>query len=120
MERRISQIWARPQATRLGRLVKVFLAAIYLIVGFTGEIACAKESFFASVQISVGDLSNKTDEGSKKAPTVVDHCYSCVPITLPSALMVYEPVGLSTQRPFVREAVLVLEGRLPDPPRPKF
>ncbi|UGV24661.1 hypothetical protein E0H22_02555 [Rhodopseudomonas boonkerdii] len=94
------------------------LAAAYLVVGFAGEIACA-EDLSTSVPVGIS-TAEKTDEGSKKTPTVVDHCYSCVPLTVPAAVAVYEPLSMSAQISFPNETVLVLEARLPDPPPPKF
>jgi len=65
-----------------------FLAALYLVVGFAGEISCAEESLIQSTPISTSAASEKADEDSKKTPEVVEHCYTCVPITMPAAAQV--------------------------------
>lgn len=119
MGRKNDHTLLRPQATRLRRVLMAFLAAVYLVVGFAGEIACAEETLFTSEPISTSAPSDKADEGSKKTPTVVEHCYSCVPITVPPAVSVYEPVSISAQMSFPSDTIPVLEARLPDPPPPK-
>lgn len=97
-----------------------FLAAVYLVVGFAGEIACAEESLFTSVPISTSPASDKADEGSKKTPTVVEHCYSCVPVAMPAAAEVSDPVSVSVGLTFPSDIIIVLEARLLDPPPPKL
>lgn len=104
------------RASAFRRVLMVFLAAVYLVVGFGGEIACAKEPL---VSTSISTASDKADEGSKKAPTVVEHCHTCAPITVPVAASVYIPVSMSLQMSFSSDGAVDLEVRLPEPPPPK-
>jgi hypothetical protein len=96
-----------------------FLAALYLVVGFAGEISCAEESLIQSSAISARAASVKTDEDSKRTPEVVEHCYTCVPITIPAAAQVSEPVSASVNLSFPSDAIILVEARLVDPPPPK-
>jgi hypothetical protein len=101
------------RASALRRLLTALLAVAYLLVGFAGEVSCAEETLEianASVANSseVNAATEKSDEGSKRAPTVVEHCYTCVPLLMPALVLVAEPsaqpVKLSFQAPtFVLE-----------------
>ncbi|MCK9908011.1 hypothetical protein MXD81_02640 [Microbacteriaceae bacterium K1510] len=71
------------------------------------------------VSTSISTASDKADEGSKKAPTVVEHCHTCAPITVPVAASVYIPVSMSLQMSFSSDGAVDLEVRLPEPPPPK-
>jgi hypothetical protein len=120
MGRQIGKVLPRPQATRIRRVLIAFLAALYLVVGFAGEISCAEESLIQSTPISTRAASVKTDEDSKKTPEVVEHCYTCVPITIPAAAaQVSEPVSVSVNLSFPSDAIILVEARLVDPPPPK-
>jgi len=116
------------RTNRLGRLRKrlrqgllVLLSAAYVLVGFGGEITCAGESLvipFAAASESLA--SDKADTDTKKAsPTVVDHCYSCAPVTMPAAPVVRAPAALSGAVSFRCSTILALEARLLDTPPPK-
>jgi hypothetical protein len=119
MGRRIGKGLTRPKATRIRRVLIAFLAALYLGVGFAGEISCAEESLVQSTPISASAASEKADEDSKKTTAVVEHCYTCVPITMPAAAQVSEPVSVSVDLSFPSDAIIVVEARLVDPPPPK-
>lgn len=101
------------------RLLVVFFAVAYLVVGFGGEVSCAEESLFTSLVLGVSSAPDELDEGSKKTPAVVDHCYTCAPITIPVAIQVSvpgsAPIGLS----FSIYRISIWETRLLDPPPPK-
>ena len=109
----------------LRRLLTALLAVAYLVVGFAGEVSCAGETLeIASASFAnaseVNAATEKSDEGSKRAPTVVEHCYTCVPLLMPAPVQVAEPsaqpVKLSFQAPMlVREAHPSL-----DTPPPKY
>lgn len=84
----------RPTALR--RLLTALLAVAYLSVGFAGEISCAEETLEianASVTNSaeVNAATEKSEEGAKRGPTVVEHCYTCVPLLMPALVLVAEP-----------------------------
>jgi hypothetical protein len=119
MRRQIREKSLSPQASRIRRVLIAFLAAAYLVVGFGGEISCAEESLITSAPVSTAAASDKADEGSKKTPSVVEHCYTCVPITLPAAAQISEPVSVSVHLSFPSDVIGVVEARLLDPPPPK-
>jgi hypothetical protein len=119
MRRRIREKSLSPQASRIRRVLIAFLAAAYLAVGFGGEVSCAEESVITSVPVSTAAASDKADEGSKKTPSVVEHCYTCVPIMLPAAAQVSEPVSVSVHLLFPNDTIGVFEKRFLDPPPPK-
>jgi hypothetical protein len=119
MRCQIGKTLPRPQATRVRRVVVGFLAALYLLVGFAGEFSCAEESLIQSTPISANAASEKADEDSKMTPTVVEHCYTCIPVTMPAAAQVSEPVSVSVNFSFPSDAIILVEARLLDPPPPK-
>jgi hypothetical protein len=119
MERRVGQKLPRPHAPRIRRVLIAFLAAVYLVVGFAGEISCAEESLGGATPISTSVATDKVDEGSK-ATVVVEHCYTCVPITIPAPIQVSQRTGVSVHTSFPNDALIVIEARLIDPPPPKF
>jgi hypothetical protein len=95
------------------------LVAVYVVVGFAGELNCASEALEAtSVSNPISVALN--DGGSKKSPTLVDHCYTCVPLTIPAAPQISEPLSHSVALLFPSDTMVVLEERLPDTPPPKF
>ena len=119
MGRQIGKGLPRPQATRIRRVLIAFLAALYLVVGFAGEISCAEESFIQSTPISTSAASVKTDEDSKKTPEVVEHCYTCAPLTIPVGLQISEPVSAPIGLSFAIQTITVVDRLLLDPPPPK-
>ena len=116
MKRRVGLKLPRPHASRIRRALIAFLAAVYLVVGFAGEISCAEESLITSTPIRISVALDKTDEGSTKTLTVVEHCYTCVPITIPAATQISEPVSVSVDLSFPSDAIIVIEALLIDPP----
>ncbi len=112
---------ARTLKSRLRKVLLVLLAAVYVLVGFGGEIACAEEALevipFSTADVTAG--ADKADVDGKKTPTVVDHCYSCVPLTIPVAASVCAPATLSGIVSFRCSTVAALEARLLDTPPPK-
>src|SRR6266566_144035 len=112
------QITHHRRASRISafrRVLMAFLAAIYLIVGFGGEISCAEETLTTGVSFDTSAVPDKADQESKKTPTVVDHCYTCAPLTVPATIQVSEPVGVSVGLSFPSDAMLLIEARLLDP-----
>lgn len=109
---------ARTPARAARRALLTILVAVYVLVGFAGNIDCASEALEA---IGPSDAISTAldDSGSKKSLTVVDHCYTCVPLTIPTAAQVSEPVGHSVARAFPPDKILIAEERLLDTPPPK-
>jgi hypothetical protein len=101
------------------RLLTIVVAAAYLMVGFAGEVSCAEETLPAAALLDATAGLATTDEGSKKTPTVVDHCYTCAPITVPVAIQISAPVGVSIGPDFPNDTIGVIEKRFLDPPPPK-
>lgn len=101
----------RPPALR--RLLTALLAVAYLLVGFAGEMSCAEETLELS-NASIADSSEvnavteKSDEGSKQAPTVVEHCYTCVPLLIPAHVLIAEPSAQPARLSF-QDPMFVLE-----------
>ncbi|MGT2503185.1 hypothetical protein ACVOMS_25195 [Bradyrhizobium guangxiense] len=127
---------AKPHETlkrRLRQALLVLLAAVYVLVGLGGEIACAEEALgavpysnadvtvdTADVTVDTADVTVDTaDVDGKKTPTVVDHCYSCVPLTIPVAASVRAPAALAGVVSSLCSTVVALEARLLDTPPPK-
>lgn len=108
-----------PHASATRRVLKTLLVVAYLVVGFGGEISCAKESLSTEASLDLSAASAGAEEGSKKAPTVVEHCYTCVPLTIPAAIQIFEPVGVSVGLSFRSNSIIVVERRFLDPPPPK-
>jgi hypothetical protein len=80
-----------PRASAFRRLLTALLAVAYLLVGFGGEISCAEETLAINSSFDVTAVADKSDEGSKKAPEIVEHCYTCVPLVMPAPVLVAEP-----------------------------
>jgi len=81
----------RSFAPALRGLLTALLTIAYVIVGIAGEMACARETLEAADQVTVDALQGKADQGTKTSVTVVDHCYTCVPLLLPPPVLVTEP-----------------------------
>jgi len=115
------------RATHLGRhgqpaflrVLTLLLVAAYVFVGFGGEISCAKESLTAEVSIDPSARSDKADQSSKNVKVVVEHCYTCVPLTIPAAAHIALPVSTSVDLSFPNDPIILVEKRLLDPPPPK-
>ncbi|WGS18371.1 MULTISPECIES: hypothetical protein [unclassified Bradyrhizobium] len=63
----------------------------YVVVGAGGEISCAAETLEINSRATVDVAQDKADPGTEKSATVVDHCYTCVPLLLPAPVLVAEP-----------------------------
>jgi hypothetical protein len=106
-------------ASTFRRVLTAVIVVVYAFVGFGGEISCAEEALVTGISLELSAASGKADEGSKQTPTVVDHCYTCVPITIPAAIQVSEPLGVFVDLSFASDTILLIEARLLDPPPPK-
>ena len=82
---------SRSFASALRKLVVAFLTMAYVVVGIGGEISCAEETLEIAGQVATDVAQDKADQGTKKSVTVVDHCYTCVPLLLPAPVLVAEP-----------------------------
>jgi hypothetical protein len=111
----------RTPKSRLRQALLALLAAVYVLVGFGGEISCAEEAL-ESIPFSTADVGadfGKADVDGKKTPTVVDHCYTCVPLTIPVVATLSAPAVVSGIVFFRCSTILALEARLLDTPPPK-
>jgi hypothetical protein len=86
----------------------VFLAFAYVVVGVAGEISCAEETLAAAGSLGASAGTEKSDKGSTKAPEVVEHCYTCIPLLLPAPVVVAAPPAEPAKLAF-DEALFVLE-----------
>ena len=84
-------------------MLTTLLVAAYVIVGFGGEVWCAEESLIPGTSADVIVAADRANEGSKQAPTTVEHCYTCAPVVMPVLVPVAErsaePVKLSFEAP---------------------
>jgi hypothetical protein len=106
--RQIAHHRRAPRISAFRRVLTAFLTAIYLIVGFGGEISCAEEALTTGISFDASAVPDKADQDSKKTPTVVDHCYTCAPLTIPAAIQVSEPVAVSVSLSFPSDAMLLI------------
>lgn len=123
MQRRICHS-SRSFAPAFRGLLTVLLTLTYVLVGFAGEISCAGETLASADQIEIADApvntdQGKTDQGSKKAVTVVDHCYTCVPLLIPPPVLVAEPAAKSVPPTFATPTFLLEDHPGLDTPPPK-
>lgn len=117
--RRRTSYFGNFRAPACRRLFVLFVAAAYLLVGFAGEVSCAEETLFTSLLLSVSAPPDEVDEGAKKTPTVVDHCYTCAAITIPVATQVFVPASAPISLSFSIHTIPIWEARLLDPPPPR-
>jgi len=103
----------------LRRLLMALLAVAYLLVGFGGEISCAEETLPVANSFDAGAVVDEPDEGSKKAPQVVEHCYTCVPLLIPAPVLVIEPSAEPVKLSFEAAPFLVEDDPGLDTPPPK-
>lgn len=97
----------------------MFLTLAYIIVGISGEIACAQETLEATDQVTVDDPQDKADQGTTKSVTVVDHCYTCVPLLLPAPVLVAEPPAKPAALAYTTPTFLLEDHPGLDTPPPK-
>jgi hypothetical protein len=101
------------------RLFIILLAAAYLMVGFAGEVSCAEETLLAAASLDASAGLATTDEGSKKTPTVVEHCYTCAPVVMPALVPVAEPSAEPVKLSFEAPTFLLEDYPGLDTPPPK-
>ncbi len=101
-------------------LLTVLLTLAYVVVGFAGEISCASETVVGAGQIDIGDAPAKTEQGSKKPVTVVDHCYTCVPLLIPPPVLFAEPAAKSVLPTYATPTFLLEDHPGLDTPPPKY
>lgn len=101
------------------RMLLIFLAAIYVMVGIAGEVMCAGETLAAASSLTVDAVPGKSDDGSKKTPDIVEHCYTCVPLLMPAPVLIAEPSAEPVKLTFVAPTFLVEDTPRLDPPPPK-
>ena len=111
---------SRAFAPALRGLLTVLLTVAYVLVGFAGEIDCASETLASADQIDVADAPAKSDQGSKKPVTVVDHCYTCVPLLIPPPVLVAEPAAKSAPPAYATPTFLLEDHPGLDTPPPKY
>ncbi|MGJ4942505.1 hypothetical protein ACQR1W_18160 [Bradyrhizobium sp. HKCCYLS1011] len=113
----------RTFAPALRGLLTVCLAIAYVIVGIAGEFACAEETLVSIErveQLELGDVPGKADQDTNTpAVTVVDHCYTCIPLLLPSLVLVAEPAAKSVLPTYATPTFLLEDHPGLDTPPPK-
>lgn len=110
---------SRSLAPPLRGLLTALLTVAYVIVGIAGEIACAAETLESADQVVVDAPQDKADQGTKKSVTVVDHCYTCVPLLLPPPVLVVEPSAKPAALAFTTPTFLLEDHPGLDTPPPK-
>lgn len=105
-------------------MLTVCLIFAYIIVGIAGEIACAEETL-ASVeqagQVELAAMPGKAGQDSKKPTvTVVDHCYTCVPLLVPPPVLMAERAAKSVPPTYVTPTFLLEDHPGLDTPPPKY
>jgi len=107
------------RASAFRRALTALLVAAYVIVGFGGEISCAEETLAINSSFDVSAAADKSDEGSKKTPEIVEHCYTCVPLVIPAPVLVAEPPAEPVKISFEVPAFLLEDHPGLDTPPPK-
>ena len=114
----------RPFAPALRGLLTVCLTFAYIIVGVAGEIACAGETLGSveqAEQVELAAVAGQSDQDSKKPPvTVVDHCYTCVPLLVPPPVLVEERAAKSIPPTYATPNFLLEDHQGLDTPPPKY
>jgi hypothetical protein len=110
---------SRSFAPALRGLLTALLTVAYVIVGISGEIACAQETLEATDQVTVDARRDNADQGTKKSVTEVDHCYTCVPLLVPAPVLVAEPSAKPTTLAFRTPTFLLEDHPRLDTPPPK-
>lgn len=93
--------------------------AVYVIVGFGGEVSCAEETLASLSLVDASAQTNKSDEGSKKAPDLIEHCYTCVPLLTPPPVLVTEPSAEPATLSFEDPTFLLEDPPAIDTPPPR-
>jgi hypothetical protein len=100
-------------------MLTTLLVVAYVVVGFGGEVSCAGESLVPVTSADGIVAADRADEGSKKTPTVVDHCYTCAPVVMPALIPVAEPSAEPVKLSFVTPAFVLEDHPGLDTPPPK-
>jgi hypothetical protein len=108
-----------PRASAFRRILTALLVGTYVIVGFGGEISCAEETLATANSLDASAVTDKSDEGSKKTPTVVEHCYTCAPVVMPALFPVAEPSAEPVKLSFEAPTFLLEDHPWVDTPPPK-
>lgn len=98
----------------------MLLTLAYVVVGVSGEISCASESLGTADQIDITGAPVRTEQGSKKAVTVVDHCYTCVPLLIPPPVLLAQRAAKSVPLAYATPAFLIEDHPGLDTPPPKY
>ena len=98
--RKKATISGASRASAFRRMLTTLLVAAYVVVGFGGEISCAEESLIPGTSADVIVAADRANEGSKQAPTTVEHCYTCAPVVMPVLVPVAEPSAQPTKLSF--------------------
>jgi len=106
-------------ASALRGVLTAFLTVAYVVVGVGGEISCAEESLEIAGQVAVDVAQDKADPGAKKSVTVVDHCYTCVPLLLPAPVLMAEPSAKPATLIFTTPTFILEDHPGLDTPPPK-
>jgi hypothetical protein len=100
-------------------MLTALLVAAYVFVGFGGEISCAEETLATLSSVEASARADTSDAGSKKAPEVVEHCYTCVPLVMPAPVLVAEPSAELVKISFEAPTLLFEDHSGLDTPPPK-
>lgn len=119
MRRRIGHK-SRAFAPALRGFLTAFLTLAYLIVGIAGEVSCAEETLAVADQVMLDGDQDKADQGVRKSVTVVDHCYTCVPLLLPPPVLFVEPSAKPAALAFATPTFLLEDHPGLDTPPPKW
>jgi hypothetical protein len=107
------------RASAFRRVLTALLVGTYVIVGFGGEISCAEETLAAASLLDASAVTDKSDEGSRKAPATVEHCYTCAPVVMPVLVPVAEPLAEPVKLSFEAPTFLLEDHPGLDTPPPK-
>lgn len=111
---------SRSLAPALRGLLTAFLTMAYVTVGIGGEISCAEETLEIAGQVAVDVAQDKADQETKKSVTVVDHCYTCVPLLLPAPVLVAEPSAKPTAPAYATPVFFLEDHPGLDTPPPRY
>jgi hypothetical protein len=109
----------RSFAPALRGLLTALLTVAFVIVGIAGEIACAQETLESADWVTADVPRDKADQGTKESVTVVDHCYTCVPLLIPSPVLIAEPSAKPAALAFTTPTFRLEDHPRLDTPPPK-
>lgn len=117
--RKTAALKVASRAPAFRRTLTALLVAAYAIVGFGGEISCAEETLARASSLEASAVTDIFDEGSKKAPEAVEHCYTCIPLVMPALVLVAEPSAKPVKLSFEAPTFLLEDHPGLDTPPPK-